>query len=157
MILTHCNFTRHSIVWKQHNAVGMCFSVDVNCLWTAANNNNNNNNNKIISFKCWDKFRDLAKQCLILEGQCSLCLHSASIQNMLLIFSHPYNYVGSCQLEIWLSLWSQGINFTATRHQLFPVRDAGAGCCSVNWSYTECTNAFVAESIDLLSPCSVPA
>lgn len=28
----------------------------------------------------------------------------------------------------------------------------GRRCCSVNWSYTECTNAFVAECIDLLSP-----
>lgn len=36
------------------------------------------------------------------------------------------NYIGSCQLNIWLELWIRGIIFTATMHQLFPVRDAEA-------------------------------
>lgn len=51
-----------------------------------------------------------------------------------------------------MGLWIQGIHFTATMHQLFPVRDTEVVLFSKLIIHIENTNASVVESIDLLSP-----
>lgn len=59
----------------------------------------------------------------------------------------------------WISDWGvyefRGIHFTATTHQLFPVRDTEAVLFSKLIIHSQSTNASVLESIDLLSHCTL--
>ncbi len=47
-----------------------------------------------IKVKCSDCFTEMTKQLVILNGQRCLCLASASVQNLFLIWRHPHNYFG---------------------------------------------------------------
>lgn len=78
-----------------------------------------------------------------------------SHQNACLIGRHLHIILGSAN---WISDWDyefREINFTATMHQLFPVRDTEAVLFSKLIIHSQSTNASVVESIDLLSHCTL--